>query len=100
MGFGERAARLLRRGWKHHQGRVSTYANYRALERNTVPTEQRERASGIPERAGIARIPAFQCGLSPNVAGAVSHSFPVSAGVAGEVPGRLVLFRSPPTWSF
>src|SRR5258707_883144 len=50
MGFGERAACLLRCDWKHHQGRLSSYANDRTLDRNTVPTEQRERASGSPVR--------------------------------------------------
>ena len=100
MGLGECATRPLRCRWKHYQGRISSFAHDRALERNTVPAGQRERASGIPELAGIAGIPAFQCGFSRDAAGAVSHSSAVSAGLAVDVSGRGVYCRAAWNWLF
>src|SRR4051812_14869382 len=98
MGPGKRAARLLRCRWKYHQGRVSSYAHDRALERNTVPAEQRECAGGIPELPGIAGIPVLQFGFSGDTAGAISHTSAVQAGTSLDLFGRGVYRRTFGNW--
>ena len=90
----------LRRGGKHQTRAIPAIARHQRLERDAVSTGERECARGFTERAGAARVSAFQFGFSRRLAGALFHAFPISPRASLDLSGRRLYRRAARDWFF